>query len=304
MPIIQTGCCIRTKRYLLLDQQPPCAPISVCLTFLILPKTVIKMLEKLMKRDRMLVLASLILVISLSWLYIFTGAAMNMDTPMSMPVSTKLISPVTQWTPSYLLLMVFMWWVMMVAMMLPSAAPMILLFAAVNRKNQTEGRSFVPTGIFTAGYIVAWGGFSLLAVFLQWGLQRLTLLSPTMVTTSAYLGAALLIAAGVYQLTPLKQACLRHCRSPFDFIAYHWRPGTMGAFRMGLEHGLFCLGCCWVLMALLFYGGVMNLWWITGLALYVLIEKLAPAGPIFGRFTGVILIAWGVWVLAAAAISG
>ena len=125
-----------------------------------------------------------------------------------------------------------------------------------------------------------------------------------MVTSSVYFGAALLVAAGVYQLTPLKQACLRHCRSPFDFIAHYWRQGKIGAFRMGLEHGLFCLGCCWVLMALLFYGGVMNLWWISGLAIYVLIEKLAPAGPFVGKFTGVILIVWGAWVLAAASTGG
>ena len=144
----------------------------------------------------------------------------------------------------------------------------------------------------------------MVATGLQWGLERLALLSPMMQATSLYLGAALLIGAGLYQLTPLKYACLRHCRSPFDFIANHWRQGTGGAFRMGLEHGLFCLGCCWVLMALLFYGGVMNLWWIAGLAIYVLLEKLAPAGPRLGRYTGALLILWGVWVLASTASGG
>ncbi|MFP6746735.1 MAG: DUF2182 domain-containing protein [Alphaproteobacteria bacterium] len=218
------------------------------------------------------------------------------------PAMTPTMTPV--WTPGYFALMLAMWWVMMVAMMLPSAAPLVLLFAAVNRKSRLGGRPYVPTGVFAAGYLVAWGGFSLLAVLGQWGLERLALLSPMMQTTSLYLGAALLVGAGVYQLTPLKQACLRHCRSPLAFIAHHWRQGGGGAFRMGLEHGLFCLGCCWVLMALLFYGGVMNLWWVAGLALYILIEKLAPGGPRLGRYTGGLLILWGLWVLAGAAGAG
>ena len=198
-------------------------------------------------------------------------------------------------------MMMAMWWVMMVAMMLPGAAPMVLIFASVNRTSQEQGRSHVPTAFFLAGYLITWGGFSLGAVFLQWGLERLTVLSPMMRTTSLCLGAGLLIAAGVYQQTPLKHACLSNCRSPVQLLAHHWRPGTGGALRMGLEQGRFCLGCCWVLMALLFYGGVMNLWWIAGLAVYVLIEKLAPAGHHVGRYAGGLLVLWGAWVLVAAA---
>src|SRR3546814_1939194 len=137
------------------------------------------------------------------------------------------------WTPAYGGLMLAMWWAMMVAMMLPSAAPMMLLFAAVNRKTRQQGRPYVRTSFFTAGYLVAWGGFSLVAVFLQWGLERLLLLSPMLHVSSLYLGAALLIGAGAYQLTPLKHACLRHCRSPIEFIARYWRQGAGGAFRMG-----------------------------------------------------------------------
>jgi predicted metal-binding membrane protein len=170
----------------------------------------------------------------------------------------------------------------------------------VNRKSRAQDRPYVPTGFFVAGYLVAWGGFSLLAVLLQSGLERLSLLSPLMQVTSLYLGAALLIGAGIYQLTPLKHACLRHCRSPIDFVARYWRPGTVGAFRMGVRHGLFCLGCCWLLMVLLFYAGVMNLWWIGGLALYVLLEKLGPGGHRLGRYTGGLLILWGGWELAGA----
>jgi predicted metal-binding membrane protein len=253
-------------------------------------------LERILKRDRFIVIGSLVFVCLASWLYILGGA--GMDTPgMASSASSTMMMKLT-WTPAYFVLMLAMWWVMMVAMMLPSAAPSVLLFATVNRKNRQQGQLYVPTGFFAAGYLIAWGGFSLVAVLIQWGLERLALLSPMMQTTSLYLGAALLIVAGLYQLTPLKHACLRHCRSPIDYLAHHWRQGSVGAFRMGLEHGLFCLGCCWVLMALLFYGGVMNLWWITGLALYVLIEKLAPLGPRFSRYTGGLLILWGVVVMA------
>lgn len=257
-------------------------------------------LERALKRDRHIVIGGLVLVSLASWLYILTGAVMEMGETAAMSGSATMAMRFA-WTPAYFALMLAMWWVMMVAMMLPSVAPMVLIFATVNRKSRQQGRSYVPTGFFATGYLVAWGGFSLVAVLLQWGLERLTLLSPMMQTTSIYLGAALLIGAGVYQLTPLKHACLRHCRSPLQFIAHHWRPGTGGAFRMGLEHGLFCLGCCWVLMVLLFYGGVMNLWWIVGLALYVLIEKLAPAGHHLGRYSGGLLILWGAWLLAGVA---
>jgi predicted metal-binding membrane protein len=257
-------------------------------------------LERLLKRDRHIVIGGLVFVSVASWLYILTGAGMDMG-EMASKSGGDVMAMKPAWTPAYFGLMLAMWWVMMVAMMLPSAAPMVLLFATVNQTSRKQGRSYVPTGFFVAGYLVAWGGFSPVAVLLQWGLDRLTVFSPMMRTPSLYFGAALLIAAGVYQLTPLKHACLRHCRSPLLFIAHHWHPGTGGAFRMGLEHGLFCIGCCWVLMALLFYGGVMNLWWIGGLALYVLIEKLAPAGHRFGRYAGVLLIFWGAWVLAGAA---
>ncbi len=256
-------------------------------------------LERVLKRDRQIVIGGLVFVSLTSWLYILTGAGMDTGEMSSISSGTVLTMKLT-WTPAYFALMLAMWWVMMVAMMLPSAAPTVLLFATVNRKSQQQGRPYVPTGFFAAGYLVAWSGFSLVAVFLQWGLEELALLSPMMQTTSSYFGAALFLAAGVYQLTPLKQACLRHCRSPLDFIAYHWRQGTGGAFRMGLEHGLFCLGCCWVLMALLFYGGVMNLWWIVGLALYILIEKLALPGARLSRFTGGFLILWGIAVLLGA----
>jgi len=190
---------------------------------------------------------------------------------------------------------------MMLAMMLPGAAPMLLLFARVNRSHKAQDRPYVPTGIFAAGYLAAWGRFSLLAAALQSGLEQLDLLVPMMTTTNYWLGGAILLAAGLLQLTPLKGVCLRHCRSPLALLAQQWRPGQLGAFRMGLEHGAYCLGCCWFLMGLLFFGGIMNLFWIAGLALFVLLEKTIPMGHWFGRAAGVGFAAWGVLMLASAA---
>ena len=216
-----------------------------------------------------------------------------------------LMSPVT-WTPGYALLMFSMWWLMMIAMMLPSAAPMVLLHTAVTRKglerHENAGPTSAPhrlhltTTAFIAGYLAMWGAFSLVAVIAHWGLESGELLSAMMMSTSNLLGSGLLLAAGVWQLTPLKTVCLRHCRSPISFLSTHWWPGVGGAFRMGIEHGVFCLGCCWFLMALLFYGGVMNLIWIVGLALFVLMEKVMFAGVALGRVTGLLLIAWGAWL--------
>jgi predicted metal-binding membrane protein len=216
-----------------------------------------------------------------------------------------LISPVT-WTPGYAFHMFSMWWLMMIAMMLPSATPMVLLHAAVTRKGLARANDTGPdrpshrvhstTTAFITGYLAMWGAFSLVAVATQWAIGRGELLSAMMMSTSKLLSSGLLLAAGVWQLTPVKTVCLRHCRSPISFLSAHWHPGIGGAFRMGIEHGVFCLGCCWFLMALLFYGGIMNLIWIIGLALLVLIEKMMPAGVTFGRITGLLLIAWGVWI--------
>ncbi|MCP4330020.1 MAG: DUF2182 domain-containing protein [Alphaproteobacteria bacterium] len=224
---------------------------------------------------------------------------MEPDTPpseMSMEMAGMMQPAV--WTLDYAVLMFFMWWIMMIAMMLPSAAPMILLFAAINRKQRERDAPFIPTGIFAFSYLVTWAMFSVVAVALHWVLDVTGFLTGMMQSTSLVLGGVLLIAAGVWQLTPLKHACLKHCRSPLQFISHHWRSGRMGAFRMGAEHGVFCLGCCWFLMGLLFYGGVMNLYWIIGLALYVLLEKTMPHGHWLGIVTGVGLAIWGGSLIA------
>lgn len=249
-------------------------------------------LDWALKRDRRLVVVGLTVAIVLTWIYLLAGAGMSMSMSMDGPMT---------WSLPYFLLVLVMWWVMMAAMMLPSAAPTILLFASLNRKLGERGHRTVPAGLFASAYLVVWGGFSLIATLAQMQLDRLALLNPTMASASVPLGGALLLAAGVYQLTPLKYACLRRCRSPLDFFGRRWKKGPGGAFVMGLEHGGFCLGCCWVMMGLLFYAGVMNLWWILGLASYILLEKLAPAGHRLSRIAGVALIAWGGVVLAMSA---
>ena len=270
------------------------------------------MLETLLRRDRAIVVVGLVAVSALAWAYILAGAGMGMSAlEMSgasgaassqgagRPAMAAMTMPAA-WTPGYALLMLVMWWVMMVAMMLPSAAPMILLFALVNRRSRERGGPFVPTALFAGAYLVAWGGFSVLAVGLQWGLERMELLSPSLASRNAMLGGSLLILAGLYQLSPLKHACLRHCRGPVDFLSRHWRSGRGGAFRLGVRHGLYCLGCCWALMTLLFFGGVMNLYWIAGLALFVLLEKTIPPGHKLASLSGLGLVAWGAVTVTAA----
>jgi len=174
---------------------------------------------------------------------------------------------------------------------------MLLIFARASRRERAGEGPWTPTSVFAAGYLAVWGGFSALATALQWGLEKIGLLSGMMATTATWLGAAILIVAGLWQFAPFKHTCLRHCRSPIGFLAGHWRAGSVGAFRMGLEHGAYCLGCCWFLMALLFFGGVMNLWWIGGLAAYVLMEKVLPMGHWLGYGAGVGLVVWGVCLL-------
>ena len=257
-------------------------------------------LEAVLRRDRQVVMATLLTVIALSWLWVALGAGMEMSAIEMTRMPRDMVMTPAVWTPAYALLMFAMWWVMMVAMMLPSAAPVLLIFARISRRERAAERPWVPTSTFAAGYLAVWAGFSAVAAALQWGLEGSGLLSAMMVTTTAWLGAAILAAAGLWQLTPIKQACLRQCRSPVGFLTEHWRDGSGGAFRMGLVHGAYCLGCCWFLMALLFFGGVMNLWWIGGLAAYVLLEKLLPAGHWLGYAVGAGLVGWGAWLLVVA----
>jgi predicted metal-binding membrane protein len=251
-------------------------------------------LERVLLRDRMVTLTALVAASLLAWAYIGTGmgggemAMSNMAMPgMAMPA---------QWTASYFALMAAMWIIMMVAMMLPSAAPMILLFAAIRRRREAAA-PFAATALFAFAYLAVWAAVGLAATALQWLLDRAAALTPAIAITNAIVAAIVLIAAGAWQFTPLKQACLRYCRSPLMFITQYWGRGPFG---LGLTHGLYCLGCCWMLMALLFVGGVMNLAWVALIALYVLAEKVAPRGPWVGYVAGAALIVAGLWQLNVA----
>lgn len=248
-------------------------------------------LEAVIRRDRVVVITALLAVIALAWAYLLAGERMDMP-------ASGMAGAVR--TPGYPVLMFVMWCVMMVAMMLPSAAPVILLFAAVNRGQRDSGHPHVATSIFVFGYLVAWAGFSLLASTLQWAFEFTGILSPMPGPTDAIFGGLLLLAAGAYQLTPLKHACLRRCRSPLGFLGTHWRPGVRGALCMGLLHGAFCVGCCGFLMGLMLFGSVMNLYWIAGLAVLVLLEKTLSAGLWLGYATGVILLVGGGGMLVRA----
>ena len=256
-------------------------------------------LPLLLRRDRLPVALGLVGVSALAWLYlVWMANAMPGMAGMS-EMAHMAMPTIEPWSAGDWLAMFLMWAIMMVAMMLPSAAPMILLYDRVRERQEARGASLAATGVFALGYLLAWALFSLAATAAQWLLEQLALLSPMMVSASPWLGGGLLIAAGLYQWTPLKHACLVHCRSPITFLGHHWRPGRAGALRMGLHHGLYCVGCCWVLMALLFVGGVMNLLWIALLALFVLLEKVVPRGELFARLSAILLAGAGLLVILA-----
>jgi predicted metal-binding membrane protein len=250
-------------------------------------------LERLLARDRVIVLAGVIGLAALAWLDLWRrvsgmGRGMGMEAALPHPVP---------WSLAELGAAALMWGVMMIAMMLPSAAPMLLLLSSVQRKHRAQEGAATPTGLFASGYLLVWLAWSGLAAGLQWSLQALLLLSPHLATTSVVLGGGFLLLAGGYQLTPWKDACLVQCQSPFGFLLTRWREGAWGALRMGLHHGAYCLGCCWALMVLLFIGGVMNLLWVAALAGFILLEKAVARGPWLSRLAGLGLIGWGVYVL-------
>jgi predicted metal-binding membrane protein len=220
------------------------------------------LISSLPLRDRVAILSALAGTTILAWIYL-VDMATGMDGMMAMDAGSMM--QIKPWTAAEFGFMLLMWVIMMIGMMVPTAVPMALIYAAIARKAARQGTTLAPTAFFVSGYIVIWSLFSVVATLAQWGLDQAALLSPMMVMTSPGLGAGLLIVAGLYQMTPMKDACLRHCRSPVHFISQSWKPGASGAFRMGLEHGAYCLGCCWILMGLLFFGGVMSLLWIAGI---------------------------------------
>jgi predicted metal-binding membrane protein len=249
-------------------------------------------------RDRIAVVTALVGVALVAWIYLWMlaqrmSAMPGMSDMSGMDMSAAAIHP---WSGSDFAMMFVMWAVMMVGMMLPTALPMTLVYAAVARKAAGQGTPVAPTAMFVAGYVSMWTLFSVAATFAQWGLDQAALLSATMVASSSWVGAVALGVAGVYQLTPAKDACLEHCRAPAQFISQHWREGAAGAFRLGAIHGAFCLGCCWALMGLLFVGGVMNLLWIAAITAFVLAEKVLPFGERSARYTGWAMMASAAWI--------
>ncbi|GCA48135.1 MULTISPECIES: DUF2182 domain-containing protein [Sinorhizobium] len=288
-------------------------------------------LESLLRRDRVIVAASLAALTVIAWTYTLwlaaamsgdgmsmsgpgMGADMRMDPAMEMDgmemdagdapsLGTVLgISP-RPWSSVEAGVTLTMWVVMMVGMMLPSATPMILLYARVGRQSRKEGKPFAATGFFAGGYLLAWVGFALAATLGQW-LMEGTLLSPALASASRIFSGAVLIVAGLYQWTPLKDACLSQCQTPIVFLQRHggFRRDPAGAVGLGLRHGLYCIGCCWALMTLLFVGGIMNVLWIAAIAIFVLAEKVFFPGRLLSRIAGTLLIAAGLWQLVSAAI--
>jgi predicted metal-binding membrane protein len=246
-------------------------------------------LANALRRERWLVLCALLLITALSLGYTYwlaTGFDMSgMMSPTFVP-----------WSLDYFLFMLAMWIVMMIGMMTPSVAPTVLLYAGFASRSASQGHVFPGAGWFVAGYLLAWSAFAIVATLLQWLLEWLALITPMMAGTSHGVGGAMLIAAGVYQWLPVKQACLASCRSPLSFIqrrgGFPARP--TGAVGLGAAHGLYCIGCCWMLMLLLFAFGVMNLVWIAGLMVFVLMEKVVPYPGIFSRAAGAAAVAAGL----------
>jgi len=265
--------------------------------------------ERLLRHERAITVAGLAALVAPAWAWLLAGAGMATAGPMpampgmpDMPGMPAMSDSPQPWSPATWALMLAMWWTMMIAMMTPSATPTILLYARVHRHSAAQGSGvggIAPTGAFAAGYLLLWLVFALAATALQFGLQRAELLSAASLgSRSHWLSAGVLLVAGAYQLSPFKNACLSHCRAPAAFLSRHWRPGAAGALRLGLLHGAYCIGCCWLLMALLFVVGVMNLAWIAALTALVLAEKLLPGGVWIGRAVGLVLLAWAACLLA------
>jgi predicted metal-binding membrane protein len=246
-----------------------------------------------LRRDRWVILTGLGGITTAAWLYLALGVQ-PMSAGMSEGSMAGAMVHVQPWAAAELAPRLLMWAVMMVAMMVPTAVPMTLVYAAVARKAAREDHPVAPTFVFVAGYLAIWVLFSATATAAQSGLDQLALLSSAMSSSSQLLGGGLLIAAGIYELTPYKHACLAHCRAPAHFISHKWRRGFPGAFHMGLELGVYCLGCCWILMGLLFVGGLMNLFWVAAIAAFILLEKTLPLAGTGARVAGTAMIVVGL----------
>jgi len=252
-------------------------------------------LEYLLKRDRLVIIGGLFFITILSWLYIIYLYRQMVYMDMNALFFAMPMTP--EWTSADFILLLLMWLVMMIAMMTPSVAPLILVFAKVNRERKLQDHPFVNAGYLITGYFFVWAAFSVAATALQWLLQQIAWLNPEMKTTNKILGGIILILTGIFQFTPLKKTCLTYCRSPLNFVLLHWKEGKQGALRMGIENGFYCLGCCWMLMVLLFVAGIMNLLWVALIALFVLVEKISQTIRWIPYVAGFALIAYGILFL-------
>jgi len=253
-------------------------------------------------RERFLISACIILITALAWAYlIHLGRQMSVSMKYNQEMAAMGMIMDQPWAVADTFYTFAMWTVMMVGMMAGSAMPMLLLVAGVFAGAQAgRGENRIPLGVlfFGLGYFAVWTGFSAVATFAQWALHQAAMLSPMMNTSSPRLAGAILVGAGAYQLTPWKVRCLTHCRSPLGFLMTNWRDGKSGAMWMGVNHGVYCLGCCWALMAVLFSVGIMNLAWVALLTIFVLIEKIGPAGAIVARVAGVAIVIRGIQLIA------
>jgi predicted metal-binding membrane protein len=251
-------------------------------------------MQRLSIRDRMIVLSGLTAAVTLAWAYVLC-LSWGME-HMDAGVATAIMPSMTNWGAIDLLLVLMMWAIMMAAMMLPSIVPMVLFFTSLSRQRRAQQLPYVHTSVFVLGYLVVWSGFSVFATLTQWGLLEARLVTPMMVSATPLLGGSLLVIAGVFQFTPLKRACLSKCASPLGFLLTEWRDGTLGAWIMGLRHGAYCVGCCWLLMALLLVFGVMNVLWIAVLSSYVVLEKMLPQVRWLPFAEGLLMVGWGIAV--------
>lgn len=252
--------------------------------------------DALLRHDRLIIVVLLLLVTALAWAFTVHQANLmdEMEAAMWRDMNMSMNGMEPSWTAIDAVLLFAMWSAMMAAMMVPGASPMVVAFTTINRRRRQRSAPYVPTAVFLLGYLIAWAGFSVIATALQWLLQATGLLTTMMQSASHYWSAALFVAAGLYQFSPLKQACLAYCRTPDGFILSEWRDGATGAAIMGLRHGLFCMGCCGALMVLLFAVAVMDLRWVAALMVLVTAEKFLP-GPTFWRIGfGVGLLVTGV----------
>ncbi len=249
--------------------------------------------EAVIRRERIILLASLALLLGISWL-----ALLHLHGPAGAGHHHHLLTPHSQAMDAGGYLLAFwMWLVMMVAMMLPPVLPWILFFAATFRRHDGGRKPWLATAAFVAGYFTVWAGFCLAAAAVQLGLQQVALLHTAELRTGPAVGGILLLAAGVFQFSSFKAACLKHCRTPLGFFLSRWQDGPAGAFGMGFRHGGYCLGCCWALMGLSFALGIMNLLWMAALTVLLCVEKIAPKGDLLSRGFGILFGLWGLWLL-------